>query len=98
GQPAAATLAATPSAPATLSAMPPVAATVRVQVGAFADPANARAAAQTLGRFGAVSLEPVTRGDQTLWRVVVAAPPGEDGPTLAGALAGAGFPGARLLP
>ncbi len=96
------TEASTETAPANPPTLAPsssglVSRAVRLQAGAFADPERARAAANALGRWGQVNLEPVTRGSQTLWRVILTGPPGEDAATLATDLAQAGFAGARVL-
>jgi hypothetical protein len=47
--------------------------------------------------MGEVHIEPLERSGATLWRVIVQGPPGEDARTLAAALAGSGYAGAKIL-
>ena len=68
-----------------------------VQAAAFADRANAQTAATALGGLGAVRLEPITRGSQTLWRVIVQGSPDQRPSSLVSALAASGYPGAKVL-
>jgi rare lipoprotein A len=48
-----------------------------VQVGAFADPANARQAADRLSAAGVAVIEPVARDGMTFYRVFLPAPADE---------------------
>jgi len=75
----------------------PSAGQARVQAAAFAERAHAEAAAAALGGLGEVRIEPLERGGGTLWRVIVQGPPGEDARSLAAALAGSGYAGAKIL-
>jgi rare lipoprotein A len=70
---------------------------VRVQAATFAVRANAQRAATALATAGRVSIEDASRGDQTLWRVVVTGPVGESSETLRQMVAGAGFTGAVVI-
>jgi rare lipoprotein A len=70
----------------------------RVQAGAFADPANAKAAQTALQGLGQVSLLPLERGATTVWRVIVEGPPDEGAASLVSALAASGYPDAKVLP
>jgi len=83
------------SAPKPIS--PPAAGQARVQAATFAERAHAEAAATALGGLGEVHIEPLDRGGATLWRVIVQGPPGEDARSLAAALAGSGYVGAKIL-
>jgi rare lipoprotein A len=67
---------------------------VRVQAGAFADRANAEKAAAL---FADASIEPLDRGGDRLWRVVVSGSPGEDAATLRNQVVAAGFPAAKVV-
>jgi hypothetical protein len=66
---------------------------VRIQAAAFADRANAERAAERLALEGEATIEPLDRGDATLWRVVVAC----DREGALSRITAAGFPDARLL-
>ena len=79
--------------PAPVAAPPPRRPAVRIQAAAFADRANAERAAQRLAMEGQATVEPLDRGDQTLWRVVVAC----DGDDALARVAAAGFPDAHLV-
>jgi rare lipoprotein A len=68
----------------------------RIQAGAFADRANAERAAERLGGEGRTSIEPLPRGETTLYRVIVDCA-GEDAAAVRDRIAAAGFPDARVL-
>lgn len=70
----------------------------RVQAGAYADPANAKAAQNALHGLGQVTLLPLEQGSKTLWRVIVEGSPEEGASSLVSALAASGYPGAKVLP
>jgi rare lipoprotein A len=72
-------------------------ATVRVQAATFALRANAERAATDLATAGVTTIEGVSRGGQTLWRVVVTGRNGETSGELRQAVAGAGFSGAITI-
>jgi rare lipoprotein A len=78
-------------------AAPPTAGQARVQAAAFVERKHAEAAAAALGGLGEVRIEPMEHSGATLWRVIVAGPPGEDAQSLATALAGSGYAGAKIL-
>jgi rare lipoprotein A len=86
-----------PATDAPTPALPPSAGQARVQAAAFAERAHAEAAAAALGGLGEVRIEPLERSGATLWRVIVVAPPGEDARSLAAALTGSGYAGAKIL-
>ena len=69
----------------------------RIQAGAFANRANAQAAATALASLGEVSIEPLARGGQTLWRVILEGRADEGPASLVSALAASGYPGAKVL-
>lgn len=72
--------------------------TYRVQAGAFASRANAERAADALETAGITTIEPLQRGAQTLYRVVVAGPRTEDqAERLRARVARVGFPDAWVL-
>lgn len=95
-----------PEAPAPLVLRGPLRATVpelargghRIQAGAFAQVANARRAAAMLAPAGPATIEPVTRGGATLYRVFVSTSgaPGSAEATRAN-VAAIGFPDARIV-
>jgi rare lipoprotein A len=70
---------------------------VRVQAATFAVRANAERAAAALAAAGRISIEDASRGDQTLWRVVVTGHVGESSDSLRRTVAGAGFTGAVVI-
>lgn len=70
----------------------------RVQAGAYADPANAKAAQIALQGLGQVSLLPLEYGSKTVWRVVVEGAPNQEASSLKSAVATSGYPGAKVLP
>jgi rare lipoprotein A len=69
----------------------------RVQAATFAVRANAERAAAALAAAGRISIEDASRGDQTLWRVVVTGRDGESSEVLRQTVAGAGFTGAVVV-
>lgn len=71
---------------------------LRVQAGAFSSPHNAERAAAMLAGAGPASIEPITRGGSTLWRVTLAAADEDQAEALRLKAAQAGFPDARVLP
>jgi rare lipoprotein A len=81
------------SPPAPAASPPPRHPTVRIQAAAFADRANADRAAARLAREGEPFIEPLARGEVTLWRVVVAC----DGEDALARITAAGFPEAHLV-
>ena len=84
--------------PAPASAPAPLASAAwRIQAGAFADRGNAERAAQTLSSRGQTSIEPMDRGGDKLWKVMVAGAPGETPEDLRGQVASQGFPGAKVI-
>ncbi len=75
----------------------PTSGQARVQAATFAERGHAETAAAALNRLGDVRIEPLERNGATLWRVIVQGPPGEDAQSLAEALAGSGYAGAKIL-
>lgn len=69
----------------------------RIQAGAFASLEGARRAAASLVGEGVASIEPVERGEATLYRVMVVCPDGADPAVVLAHIAAAGFVGARLI-
>jgi rare lipoprotein A len=90
------------SAEGALGAQPlesrPFTAAPRVQVAAFSDPANAKAAQLALQGLGQVSLTPLNLGTRRVWRVIVQGAPNQGASSLVTALAASGYPGAKVLP
>jgi rare lipoprotein A len=77
----------------------PAAGKFRVQVGAFANLDNAHRAVDRLEPAGAATIEPVKRGAQTLYRVIVSGPRDQgSAERLRARVAQIGFTDARLLP
>ena len=70
----------------------------RVQAGAFASLDNAHHAVAMVSDAGSVRIEPIKRGDRTLYRVIVQGRRGETGDALRAKVAKAGFADARVLP
>lgn len=84
--------------PAPASALAPGASAAwRIQAGAFSDRGNAERAARTLASRGQTSIEPMDRGGDRLWKVMVAGAPGETPEDLRGQVASQGFPGAKVI-
>jgi rare lipoprotein A len=77
---------------------PSLASPYRVQVGAFADPANARQAADRLTSAGVAVIEPVNRDGLTIYRVFLPAP-GDEAQAFAlrDQAAAVGFTDARVV-
>lgn len=70
----------------------------RIQVGAYADPMNARSAADRLAGAGSAVIEPVSREGGTVYRVFLPAPPDEAGAfALRDRAAAFGFTDARVV-
>jgi rare lipoprotein A len=81
-----------PESPPSALVPPAAAAVAQVQVGAFADRANAERAASRLGGAGAASITPLDRGGALLWRVTISGVSGESLQTLRERVIAAGFP------
>jgi rare lipoprotein A len=85
-----------PAAPATVAPSAVAAAPFRIQVGAFANPGNARRAVAQVASAGPASVLPMSRDGSTLYRVVIDAADQDQAEALREKVAQAGFADARV--